>query len=153
MCPFCPHVGSVLARESGPGRGGFVQNDRDRLARHEDRLRQIIFTDGLCLDRAALFVHPPARQAAPFAASLGCDMLRDGIVAVDDLGRTSVPGVYAAGDMARRPTMPVPGQLAAVAAAAGTLAAIAADQELLLAGTGAPPPFPAGGDSNPARSG
>ena len=40
-----------------------------RLARDGDRLRQVIFTDGMCLDRAGLFVHPPARQAAPFAAA------------------------------------------------------------------------------------
>jgi thioredoxin reductase len=114
-----------------------------RLARDGDRLRQIIFDDGMCLDRAGLFVHPPGRQAAPFAASLGCDMLPDDIVAVDELGRASVPGVYAAGDMARRRSMPLPGQLAAVAAGAGTIAAVAADTELLLADTGAPPPWPA----------
>ena len=120
-----------------------------RLADDGDRLRQVIFTGGTYLDRAGLFVHPPARQAAPFAASLGCDMLPDGIVAVDDLGRTSVPGVYAAGDMGRRPAMPIPGQLVAVAAAAGTLAAVAADQELLLADTGAPLPWPASVGSDP----
>jgi thioredoxin reductase len=114
-----------------------------RLARDGDRLRQIIFTDGMCLDRAGLFVHPPARQAAPFAASLGCDMLPDGIVAVDDLGRTSVPGVYAAGDMGRRAAMPIPGQLAAVAAGAGALTSVAVDQDLLLADVGAPRPWPA----------
>jgi len=28
MCPFCPHVGSVLARELPPGRGGLVKNGR-----------------------------------------------------------------------------------------------------------------------------
>ena len=119
-----------------------------RLARDGDRLRQVIFTDGMCLDRAGLFVHPPARQAAPFAASLGCDTLPDGVVAVDDVGRTSVPGVYAAGDMARRPAMPLPGQLVAVAAAAGTLAAVATDQELLLADTGTPLPWPASVDGD-----
>lgn len=25
MCPVCPHAGSVLARELGPGRGGLVK--------------------------------------------------------------------------------------------------------------------------------
>lgn len=123
-----------------------------RLARDGDQLRQVVFTDGACLDRAGLFVHPPASQAAPFAASLGCDMLPDGIVAVDDLGRTSVPGVYAAGDMSRRPGMPLPGQLAAVAAAAGTLAALAADRELMLADMGAPLPWSAdGGGAHASR--
>jgi hypothetical protein len=30
MCPFCPHVGSMFARELGPGRGGLVQSGRIR---------------------------------------------------------------------------------------------------------------------------
>jgi thioredoxin reductase len=123
-----------------------------RLARDGDQLRQIIFDDGMCLDRAGLFVHPPGRQAAPFAASLGCDMLPGDIVAVDELGRTSVPGVYAAGDMARRRSMPLPGQLAAVAAGAGTIAAVAADTELMLADMGAPLPWPAAGPASPQGS-
>ena len=115
-----------------------------RLEGEGDQLREVIFTDGTTLEATGLFVHPPARQAATFAADLGCDVLADGIVAVDDLGRTTVPGVYAAGDMARRAAMPIPGQLVSVAAAAGTLAALAIDQELLLADMGMPVPWPAG---------
>ena len=113
-----------------------------RLVGDGDQLREVRFTDGTALEVTGLFVHPPARQAAPFAADLGCDLLQDGIVAVDDLGRTTVPGVYAAGDMARRAAMPIPGQLVSVAAAAGTLAAMAADQELLVAALGMPSPMP-----------
>ena len=30
ICPICPHVGSVLARELGPGRGGLVKSGRIR---------------------------------------------------------------------------------------------------------------------------
>ena len=37
MCPFCPHVGSVLARESRPGRGGLVKNGRDRAVSGQGR--------------------------------------------------------------------------------------------------------------------
>jgi hypothetical protein len=37
VCPVCPHVGSVLARELGPGRGGFVKSGRDRAALGDDR--------------------------------------------------------------------------------------------------------------------
>jgi len=43
---------------------------------------------------------PPVRQAAPFAVDLGCRFLEGGSVEVDDLGHTSIPGVYAVGDMA-----------------------------------------------------
>jgi len=30
MCPVCPHVGSMFARELGPGRGGLVTSGRIR---------------------------------------------------------------------------------------------------------------------------
>jgi thioredoxin reductase len=86
----------------------------------DQQLRSIVFTGGTSLDRSVLYVHPPSRQATTFAADLGCRLLDDGSVEVDDLGHTSVPGVHAAGDMARRPTMPVPGEQVAI------------DQELVL---------------------
>ena len=60
-----------------------------------------MFADGSTLARDVPFCHPPACQASDLAASLGCELLPDGSVEVDTLGRTSVPGVYAAGDMAR----------------------------------------------------
>jgi thioredoxin reductase len=44
---------------------------------------------------------------------------------------TSVPGVYAAGDVARCPSMPVAGAQVILPAAEGTIAAAVIDQELL----------------------
>jgi thioredoxin reductase len=104
-----------------------------RLDGHDGILERIVFSSGEPLRPRALFLHPPARQRSPLAARLGCELLEDGIVAVDELGRTSVPGVYAAGDMARRRSLPIRGQQVGAAAAAGQLAAIALDRELALA--------------------
>jgi ubiquinone/menaquinone biosynthesis C-methylase UbiE len=53
-------------------------------------------------------------------------VLEGGTLAVDGLGQTSVPGIYAIGDMARRETM-LPGHQVAAAAAEGSLTAIAID--------------------------
>ena len=47
-----------------------------------------------------LFAHPAFEQAAPFAAQLGLEMRESGAIAIDLFGHTSVPGVYAAGDLA-----------------------------------------------------
>ena len=56
------------------------------------------------------------------AEGLGCRIDDDGYVAVDEHGATSVPGVYAAGDL-------TPGlQLTLVAAASGVVAGVAAAQ-------------------------
>jgi thioredoxin reductase len=73
----------------------------------------------------ALFVHPPQRQTA-LVTSLGL-ALDDGFVVVDPMKReTSVPGIYAAGDLATR------GQSAIFGAAAGTQAAAAINVELTM---------------------
>jgi thioredoxin reductase len=71
------------------------------------------------------------RQASDLAERLGCELLDDGSVAVDDMQLTSVAGVYAAGDLARRRSMPLPGSMVSLAVAAGTVAGVAIDQDLL----------------------
>jgi thioredoxin reductase len=57
--------------------------------------------------------------------------LGDCAVEINDLGQTSIPGVYAAGDLARRSNVLVAGAQAILAAAEGTVAAAVVDQELL----------------------
>jgi thioredoxin reductase len=110
-----------------------------RLDAEGDQLRSIVFGDGTSLERSAFYVHPAVRQVAPFAADLCCRLLDNGLIEVDDLGHTSVAGVHAIGDIAQRPTMPLPGQQVAIAAAEGATTAIAIDQELLFADHLTPP--------------
>jgi thioredoxin reductase len=93
-------------------------------------LERIVLADG-ALERRALFFHAPTHQRSDLAAQLGCAFLDDGSVQVDDLGHTSVPGVFAVGDISRRPSMPVPGALVIIGAAEGAVAAVAIDQEFL----------------------
>jgi len=78
-----------------------------------------------------LFVTTILAQSAPFAEQLGLEMLPSGCVHVDELGRTSRPGVYAAGDLAHPAALPMPLASVLNAAAAGLLAATAADQDLV----------------------
>lgn len=70
------------------------------------------------------------RQRAPFAERLGLRMLPSGAIEIDEFGRTSLPGISAAGDIAHRATLP--GLVASVvmAAAAGQMAAVGIVQEL-----------------------
>jgi pyruvate/2-oxoglutarate dehydrogenase complex dihydrolipoamide dehydrogenase (E3) component len=59
---------------------------------------------------------------------------------VDEFARTSVPGVYAAGDMAHRATLPTPVAAVSAASASGTLAGAMLDQDLLGTDFGLPAP-------------
>jgi thioredoxin reductase len=81
-------------------------------------LHGVAFDDGEVLPRGAIFVMPHSTLSVPFAAQLGCTISEQGRISVDMLGRTSVTGVYAAGDiiqMMRQVSAAVAsGQLAAV---------------------------------------
>lgn len=70
------------------------------------------------------------RQRAPFAAQLGLQMLESGSIEIDDFGRTSLPGVFAAGDLAHRASLPGPMASVLLAAAAGQLAAVGIIQSI-----------------------
>jgi thioredoxin reductase len=93
-------------------------------------LERVVCRDGTGIEARYAFSHPPTRQASPLPDQLGLRQLDDGSVEVDDLAQTTVPGVFAAGDLARRPTMPVPGAQIVIAAAEGVVAAVAIDQLL-----------------------
>lgn len=98
-----------------------------------DAFERVIFASGDVLARGALFVRAPLRQHSGLAASVGCALRDDGTVTIDDCHRTTVAGVYAAGDITRRESYPIPLGQAIAAAADGATAAIWLDQELLAA--------------------
>lgn len=81
---------------------------------------------GRVVPRAALFVHPEFVPTDGLLTGLGCDLDDNGLVRVDRAGRTSVPGVWAAGNVVD-PT----GQLI-TAAAAGAYAAGMLNNDLVL---------------------
>jgi thioredoxin reductase len=100
-----------------------------RLEHTNGSLQRIVFGAGEPLARQALFFRPAQRQRSALATQLGCALAVDGplphLLAVDALGQTSVPGVYAAGDATSMM------QQAIFAAAAGAAAGAAINRELL----------------------
>lgn len=69
-------------------------------------------------------------QASPLPASLGCAMLPDGAIEIDEVGATSVARVFAAGDAAHRATAG-PGHSVIASAAAGQMAALGVVRQLI----------------------
>jgi thioredoxin reductase len=89
-----------------------------RVEAEDGRLARIRFADGSSEDRAGLFF-VPRFVPSPLPAQLGCELDDDGMMVIDEDGRTSVPGVFGAGDA-------TVGKAAVVlAAAAGSRAAYA----------------------------
>lgn len=105
------------------------------------KLDAINFAEGPVLPRNVVFVKSAPAQRSPLTSLLGCGVFPDATVEVSEFHQTSVPGVYAAGDMARRATVPIPFSAVIAAASAGTVAAGAIDQDLLSADFDLPNPF------------
>jgi thioredoxin reductase len=91
----------------------------------------VSFAEGPAEEVGGVFVAAEFTQRAPFAEQLGLGMLASGAVEIDAMGRTSVPGVYAAGDMAHTAALPMPMASVLTAASSGLVAAAAADGDLL----------------------
>lgn len=84
---------------------------------------RVSFADGPDEEVGGLYVATTFTQSAPFAEQLGLRMLPSGCVEIDVMGRTSLPGVHAAGDMAHHPDLPMPMASVMTAAASGQVAA------------------------------
>lgn len=97
-----------------------------RLVAREQRLEAIELSNGTTVPREVLFAHPPQRQVE-LVRVLGLELDDHGYVRVDGMKReTSVPGIYAAGDLTGRM------QGAVYAAAASTQAAAMINVELTM---------------------
>jgi thioredoxin reductase len=95
-----------------------------RLRAREGRLEAVELTGGLTVPCEVLFAHPPQRQVQ-LVGTLGLGLDEAGFVQVDPMTReTTVPGIYAAGDLTTR------AQGAIIAAASGMQAAAAVNAEL-----------------------
>jgi thioredoxin reductase len=123
------HTHPVTAEEHATldARGiAVVDGTVERLVISDDRLRAMQLADGRIVPRDALFIRPALRgHADGLAAALGCELLPGGLVRADADGRTSVPGVWAAGN-ATNPRAQV-----ITAAGEGSAVAIAINTELV----------------------
>lgn len=71
----------------------------ERLVVVGDRLRAVQLDDGRSIARDVLFIRPALRPHTDgLATALGCEVDEAGLLRVDAAGRTSVPGVWAAGN-------------------------------------------------------
>jgi len=84
----------------------------------------IVFKNGEVVRRDALFFITSQKQRSPLAQQLGCRFSKDGFILTDKKQKTSVKGVFAAGDAIKDMKFVI------VAAGEGTKAGIAINAEL-----------------------
>ncbi|HET6877293.1 MAG TPA: NAD(P)/FAD-dependent oxidoreductase [Jatrophihabitans sp.] len=104
---------------------GIVEGNIEQLIIDDDRLRGLQMDDGCVVPRDALFVPPRFVPTDRLLVGAGCAVDDDGWVIVDATGRTSVPGLWAAGNVVD------PRAQVVTAAGAGSAAAIAINADLV----------------------
>ena len=103
-----------------------VDGDVRQLVVEGDRLKGVVLGDGRRVERAALFIRPRMRpRVNGLSAQLAFDVDDLGFLRVDDSGRTSIPGVWAAGNVSN------PRAQVITAAGEGSAAAIAINADLV----------------------
>ena len=122
-----PDILTAIERSQLLARGiNVVEGVIDQLVVNEvDELRGVQMRGGCVIGVDALFVPPRFIPNSAMLVGLGCDVDGDGWVTVDPTGRTSVPGVWAAGNIVD------PRAQVITAAGAGSASAIALNADLV----------------------
>jgi thioredoxin reductase len=121
-----PGLLSAEEREQLTARAiGIVEVPVIEVVVEDDTLRAVALADGRRVPRAVVFVPPRFVADNEVLVALGCDLDDRGWVVTDDTGRTTVAGVWAAGNV-RNPRAQV-----ITAAGEGSAAAIALNADLV----------------------
>jgi thioredoxin reductase len=123
-----PHTDRITAaqREQLAARDvRVVEGTVARLVVEDDELHGLELADGTVEHRRAVFVRPGFVPASGLLTALGCTVDDEGWVVVDKSGRTSVNGLWAAGNVVD-PHAPV-----VTAAGAGSAAGVAVNADLV----------------------
>ena len=112
---------AALARHGLP----VVETPLRGFAHEQGYLRAVQLADGTRHSLDAVFARVPFAQPGTLALQLGCVITEMGYVQVDDFQRTTVPGVFAAGDNT------TPMRAVAAAVAAGSKAGAVLNKELI----------------------
>jgi thioredoxin reductase len=98
-----PHTEALTPeqREHLTARGiGIVEGTVARLVLDNDQLHGVELRGGAVIPRTAVFVRPRFVPNAELLTGLGCELDEHGWVVQDPVGRTSVAGVWVAGNAA-----------------------------------------------------
>ena len=103
-----------------------IENTVTYLEHEEGSLKKIVLDSGQTHALDALYFRPPFVQHCAIPQQLGCTINESGHIEVDDFQKTSLPGVFAAGDCT------TPFRSLAIASAQGNKAAAMLNHELIM---------------------
>lgn len=102
-----------------------IENEIDYILHNEGKLMSIVFKDGSKTAIKALYAKPPFEQHSLLPQELGCEITEQGLIKVDSFQKTTIAGIYAAGDNSTF------GRSLALAVSSGSVAGALINKELI----------------------
>jgi thioredoxin reductase len=111
-----------------------IETGVDFMEQENGRIKNVVLKDGTHVPLDALYHRPQHLLPGQFWKTLGCELNEQQLLRVDMLQKTTVSGVFAAGDCT------TPGRAISIAVAAGAMAGISISKELIDEAFGLPIP-------------
>ncbi|RYJ38011.1 FAD-dependent pyridine nucleotide-disulfide oxidoreductase [Flavobacterium anhuiense] len=102
-----------------------LEEEIESFEHHEGYIKNIIFKNGERVEVKAIYARPPFEQHCPIPEILGCDSNEQGLLKVDAMQKTNIPGVFASGDCT------TPMRSVAIAVSTGSFAGAVINKELI----------------------
>ncbi|MCC9072298.1 NAD(P)/FAD-dependent oxidoreductase [Flavobacterium sp. F-65] len=102
-----------------------LENEIDYFQHNEGKIMNIVFKDKTKIAIKALYAKPPYEQHSLLPQELGCEITEQGLIKVDASQKTTIIGIYAAGDNSTF------GRSLALAVSSGSVAGALINKELI----------------------
>lgn len=102
-----------------------LEEEIDSLDHKNGYIKNIIFKNGEKVEVKAIYARPPFEQHCSLPIDLGCDINEQGLLKVDAMQKTNIPGVFASGDCT------TPMRSVAIAVSTGSFAGAVINKELI----------------------
>ena len=102
-----------------------IEDEIDSFEHENGNIQNVIFKNQSKIDVKAIYHKPPFEQHCKLPESLGCNLTEQGLINVDMMQKTNIPGVYASGDCV------IQARSVAMAVSSGSFAGASINRELI----------------------
>lgn len=102
-----------------------IEEEIESLEHASGSIKQVVFKNKSTAAVKAIYFRPPFEQHCSLPESLGCELTEQGLIKVDMMQKTTIPGIYASGDCV------IQARSVAMAVSSGSFAGASINKELI----------------------
>jgi thioredoxin reductase len=102
-----------------------IEDEVDSLEHENGNIQNVVFKNQTKIEVKAIYHRPPFKQHCSLPETLGCELTEQGLIKVDMMQKTNIPGIYASGDCV------IQARSVAMAVSSGSFAGASINKELI----------------------